>query len=155
MKQSKLTLCAITLLALTGCDKGVDSPRGFSLPQGDVEAGKAVFLKYQCLACHTLQGVEDPTIEKHSEIKVSLGGDKTQIVTYAELVTSIINPSHKFASPFSPMAKGADGKSRMTVFNDQMTVTELTNLVTFLQPNFTLAPYQRTNYPRYPLYSRK
>ncbi|WP_372761437.1 cytochrome C [Pseudoalteromonas sp.] len=155
MKAMTLTLCALTIIALAGCDKGVDSPRGFSLPKGDIDAGKAVFLKYQCLACHTLQGVEDPTVEKHPEISISLGGDKTEIVTYAELVTSIINPSHKFSSPRSLMAKDATGKSNMTVFNDQMTITELTNLVTFLQPNYSLVPYRRTSYPRYPLYSRE
>lgn len=154
MKNFKLALCTITLLTLTGCDNGVDSPRGFSLPKGDVVAGKTAFLKYQCLACHTLQGIEDPTVVKHPEISISLGGDKTTIVTYAELVTSIINPSHKFSSSNSLMTKDASGKSKMTVFNDKMTVTELTNLVTFLQPNYTLAPYHETTYPRYPYYAR-
>jgi predicted cupin superfamily sugar epimerase len=31
-------------------------------------------------------------------MSIALGGEKTKIVTYAELVTSIINPSHKFSS---------------------------------------------------------
>lgn len=144
----------MSLLALSGCDKGVDSPRGFSLPKGDIEAGKTVFMKYECLACHTLEGVEDTSIKKHSDISIALGGNKTQIVTYAELVTSIINPSHKFSNPLSPMVKNTDGKSKMKVFNDEMTVTELTNLVTFLQPNYKLTPYHQTKYSRYPHYSR-
>ena len=42
MKYTPLIVC---LIALTGCDKGVDSPRGFSLPEGNAEQGKTVFLK--------------------------------------------------------------------------------------------------------------
>lgn len=55
----KYTLIILCLITFAGCDKGVDSPRGFSLPEGNAEKGKAVFIKYECLACHTLAGVED------------------------------------------------------------------------------------------------
>ena len=139
-------LLIIISLTLISCNKGVDSPQGFSLPKGDIETGKMVFLKYQCLACHTLKGIEDPSVEKHQNIAVILGGDKTQVVTYAQLVTSIINPSHKFSKPYSPTLKTAEGKSKMKVFNDVMTVTELINIVSFLQPNYILIPYKRTKY---------
>ena len=96
----KYTLLIVCLIALTGCDKDVDSPRGFSLPEGNAEQGKTVFLKYKCLACHTLEGVEDANIKKHDDIAIKLGGNKTKIVTYAELVTSVINPSHRFSKPY-------------------------------------------------------
>ena len=43
------------------------------------------------------------------------------------------------------------GKSKMKIFNDEMTVTELIDLVTFLQPNYTLVPYQHTKYQYYPI----
>ncbi|TMM46528.1 cytochrome C [Colwellia ponticola] len=150
MKYTTLALLIVMSLTLLSCNQGVDSPRGFSLPKGNAEQGKAVLLTYQCLACHTLQGVEDKNIEKHADINISLGGEKTQIVTYAELVTSIINPSHKFSSPYSAMAKTPDGKSKMNVFNDVMTVTELIDLVTFLQPKYTLLPFKPTVYQYYP-----
>ncbi len=145
MKYIMLILMSLTLFS---CDQGVDSTRGFSLPKGNVDTGKMVFIKYQCLACHSLKGVEDTSIEKHQDIAVALGGDKTQIVTYAELLTSVINPSHKFSYP--SMGKTVAGLSKMKVFNDVMTVTELIDLVTFLQPNYTLAPYKRSKYPYYP-----
>lgn len=41
----KYTLLIVCLIALTGCDKGVDSQRGFSLPEGNAEQGKTVFFK--------------------------------------------------------------------------------------------------------------
>ena len=65
------------------------------------------FFKYQCLACHSLKGVEDNSIEKHLNISIALGGDKTQVVTYAELLTSVINPSYKFSYPYSAMTKNS------------------------------------------------
>ena len=150
MKYIMFILLIIMPLTLISCDKGVDSPRGFSLPHGNSGKGKLVFLKYKCLACHTLDGVEDTNIEKHQNIVIALGGDRTQVVTYAELVASIINPSHKFSNPYSQMARTADGQSKMKVFNDVMTVTELIDLVTFLQPNYKLVDYQPTKYQYYP-----
>ncbi|TWX71381.1 cytochrome C [Colwellia sp. C1TZA3] len=155
MKYTLLTLLTIITLTLLSCSKGVDSPRGFSLPKGNIDSGKKVFLKFKCSACHTLNSVEDidiaeKNIEKNPTIAITIGGNKTEVVTYAELVTSVINPSHKFASPYLSMAKTVDGKSKMKIFNDVMTVTELIDLVSFLQPNYQLVPYQHTKYQYYP-----
>jgi sulfur-oxidizing protein SoxX len=142
-------LLTLLLIAMTGCDKGPDSPRGFSLPEGDESEGKLVFMKYQCLSCHTLEGVEDPDVVKELEKPILLGGTTTLIKTYAELVTSVINPSHKLAPRYINMGGEADGKSKMRVFNDVMTVTELTNLVSFLQPKYKVQPHQYTRYGQY------
>ncbi|RGP39356.1 hypothetical protein BPTFM16_03005 [Altererythrobacter insulae] len=38
----------------------------------------------------------------------------------------------------------------MKIFNEVMTITELINLVSFLQSNYTLVPYQPTKYQYYP-----
>jgi mono/diheme cytochrome c family protein len=146
-----LLILVIITTTLIGCSKGADSPRGFSLPKGDAQIGKAVFMKYQCLSCHTIEGVEQEGIHKNAEISVVIGGNTRQTVTYAELVTSIINPSHKLASRYLIADVSTDGASKMTVFNDVMTVTELINLVAFLQPKYTLVPYQPTRYAYYPI----
>ncbi|MBA6390927.1 c-type cytochrome [Colwellia sp. BRX10-3] len=150
MKYTLVALFITVSLTLFSCNKGVDSPRGFSLPKGSVAAGEKVFLKFQCLACHRINNVEDASIEKNESLSIFLGGNKTEIVTYAELVTSVINPSHKFSNPALTQAKTADGQSKMKIFNDEMTVTELIDLVTFLQPNYTLVPYRHTKYQYYP-----
>ncbi|TWX51634.1 c-type cytochrome [Colwellia hornerae] len=150
MKYFLLSLFIVMSLTLFSCDEGVDSPRGFSLPKGSIEAGKIVFLKYKCLACHTLKGIEDTSIAKQQTIFIALGGKKTKIVTYAELVTSIINPSHKFSNLELPEFRTPQGESKMKVFNDEMTVTELIDLVSFLQANYSLKPYQQTRYQYYP-----
>jgi len=150
MKSLLVILTIVTSITLLSCSKGADSPKGFSLPKGDVEAGKAVFVKYQCLSCHTVEGVEQDDIHKNPEISVALGGKTRQTITYAELVTSVINPSHKLASRYLIADVSTDGTSKMTVFNDVMTVTELVNLVAFLQPKYKLVPYQPTRYTYYP-----
>ena len=54
----KYTLLIVCLIALTGCDKGVDSPRGFSLPEGNTEQGKAMFLNISAWHVTPLQALK-------------------------------------------------------------------------------------------------
>ena len=150
MKYLLLILSIIASITLISCSKGADSPRGFSLPKGDAEAGKIVFMKYQCLSCHTMEAVVQEGIHKNTEISIVLGGETRKTVTYAKIVTSVINPSHKLASRYLIADVSDDGISKMTVFNDVMTVTELINLVAFLQPKYDVTPYQPTRYSYYP-----
>jgi sulfur-oxidizing protein SoxX len=149
MKPKLLLLIPLSLL-LVACTQGPESPKGFSLPEGNAQAGKAVFVTYQCLACHSMQGLDDNESEQQIEQKVVLGGDVKTIKTYGELVTSVINPSHKIARGFNREGyTDAAGHSKMRNYNDLMTVTELVDLVAFLQPQYNLKPFNRTNYPHY------
>jgi hypothetical protein len=43
----------------------------------------------------------------------------------------------------------ASGESKMVSFNDVMTVTQLIDLVAYVQSNYTLSPYKHTTYPIY------
>ncbi|WP_088329617.1 c-type cytochrome [Lacimicrobium sp. SS2-24] len=139
-----------TLLLIAACKQGPESPRGFSLPEGDALAGEAVFIAYQCLACHTLKGYEGADVAQKLEKRVRLGGEVSTIKTYAELVTSVINPSHKIAPGLrNESYTDEQGQSKMQNYNDVMTVTEMVNLVAFLQPQYQLLPFNRTNYPQY------
>jgi mono/diheme cytochrome c family protein len=136
---------------LKGCYPAPESPRGFSLPKGDAIAGEKVFLKYQCLACHNLKGVDYETLNKELQPPVILGAASTRVKTYAVLVTSIINPSHKLVPNYHLSLIQQDGVPKMPVFNDVMTVTELVDLVTFLQPKYKVKPYEYTHYEHYEL----
>lgn len=149
MKNLLFLILPLSLL-LTACTQGPESPRGFSLPEGDAKAGEAVFIAYQCLVCHTMQGFDDADTEQQLEERVPLGGDVKTIKTYGELVTSVINPSHKIAPGFKREGyTDEQGQSKMRNYNDVMTVTEMTDLVAFLQPKYNLKPFDRTNYPQY------
>ncbi len=136
---------------LTGCMPGPKSGLGFTLPDGDAEQGQQTFVQMQCHACHTVAGIEfeEPEAPKADRM-IALGGDTTYVRTYGSLVTSIINPSHRFALGHNQdELKTAEGKSKMRLYNDEMTVTQLTDLVAFLQGQYTIQPYQPTPYMPY------
>ena len=74
-------------------------------------------------------------------------GWSSATTTYADLVTSIINPSHRL-SAYYPRAKAeAGGESRMHNYNDVMTVQELVDIVSFLQTEYELTPPPLHDYP--------
>ena len=149
MNKSLFLLPLVLSLNLLGCNPGPESPRGFSLPQGDVVKGEKVFIQYQCLACHNLEGVDYETVNKEFEPPVLLGGTSTWVKTYADLVTSIINPSHKLSTKYPLSLTQEEGVSKMVIFNDVMTVSELVDLVAFLQPKYKMKPHEYTYYGPY------
>jgi len=137
---SALTLLLTCVLVLSGCDEDrTMSERGFRLPEGDAMAGRETFLYMHCNQCHTIQGEQLPTIPGFEPF-VELGGPVTRVKTYGELVTAIINPSHKLAEGYAKDLVSEDGKSKMYVYNGFMTVQELTDLVMFLQPHYDVVP---------------
>lgn len=141
-------------LGLAACGFGPESPRGFSLPEGDAQAGKALFSDYRCIDCHTVDGVTVPDGHKYQMTKpVSLGGTSSRVTTYGELVTSVINPSHKLSRRYPVSQTTEGGKSRMRDMNDVMTVADLIDIVAFLQPKYEVVPYRTTEYRLYELRS--
>lgn len=108
-------------------------------------------MKYQCLACHSLNGFEDDSVIKEFEHPIPLGGTTSMVKTYAQLVTAVINPSHELAPRARNLESVSDenGTSKMRIFNDVMTVTELVDLVSFLQPQYKVKPIQYTHYGQY------
>ena len=137
---SILTLLLTSVLLLSGCDEDrTMSERGFRLPEGDAMAGRETFLYMHCNQCHTIKGEELPTIPGFEPF-VELGGAVTRVKTYGELVTAVINPSHKLAEGYAEDLVSEDGKSKMYVYNGFMTVQELTDLVMFLQPHYDVVP---------------
>lgn len=147
---STVLLLAVFSLALIGCSPSAKSGKGFTLPEGDVEAGKSAFVTLQCTSCHTVSGVEQATGEDGKpEMSVALGGEVARIATYGELVTSIINPSHRVAPAYQLEEVAKDGDSKMRNYNDVLTVQQLCDLVAFLQSKYELRRYEPTQYPEY------
>ncbi len=148
MKAHILAVVIIVLATLTACG-GKKSPLGFSLPEGDANAGKEVFVTLQCNACHSTPDVEQLEGALPVDIAVSLGGSVTQIKTYANLVTSVINPSHRISKANPPQMVAVDDVSRMPNYNVLMTVEQLIDVVAYLQPHYKLRPYERMHYGNY------
>ena len=148
--RSVLALLLVSLVALSACDQdAMMSTKGFRLPDGDAQAGREAFLYMQCHQCHSIKGEPLPGIPGQEPPYVELGGAVTQVKTYGQLITAIINPSHKLARGYAEEVVAHDGESRMYVYNHHMTVQELIDIVMFLQPYYdVVVPDFR--YPVYP-----
>ena len=156
MRQLFLTPLFLVLLFLASCDFGPNSGRGFSLPEGSVDAGHATFVELECNACHSVGDIERVAGRDKLDINVPLGGPVTAIKTYGNLMTSIINPSDKISRRYTNQnLVTEDDESVMIVYNELMTVQQLVDLVTYLETNYELTPADRTMYGRYARYSPK
>jgi sulfur-oxidizing protein SoxX len=135
-----LLLVVLGGVLLAGC--GQKSGFGFRLPDGDATRGREAFVALRCSACHHVTGLELPH-QGAGAADVALGGQTIRVKTYGELVTAIINPSHRIA-PGYPESRvtTTDGQSLMALayLNDVMTVQQLIDLVAFLQASYQLVP---------------
>lgn len=149
-KRISLTAFFALIVFVAGCSPDPTSAFGFKLPDGDAIEGRAVFLYMQCNQCHTIDGLTLPTAPDSDPPYVELGGQVTHVQTYGQLVTSIINPSHKLASGYAAEKVSENGESNMYIYNRHMTVQELIDLVAFLQPQYDVVPpqYDYRMYPR-------
>lgn len=132
----------LILVAMSGCGNNPKSSRGFLLPDGDAAQGKQAFVALKCNTCHKVEGEQLPP---PTAFNLTLGGETTQVKTYGELVTSIINPSHVLSEKYQKEL--ADAKeSPMPKFNHEMTVEQMIDLVAFLQPHYKVAVPDYTPY---------
>jgi hypothetical protein len=137
----------MSLVFLLGaCDS---QSRGFALPPGDVERGRATFVELGCPSCHRVIGDDLlGATNADAELQVDLGGRVTRIKSYGDLVTSVINPSHRIS--VTGPGTSTDGEiSTMRVYNEIMTVQQLVDLVTFLQGSYEIFIPQN-QFPTYP-----
>lgn len=132
----RLGLLVMMAGLLAACDRDPMSEVGFRLPDGNAMAGREAFIYMQCNQCHTIEGMDLPAVPNAEPPYVELGGPVTRVKTYGELVTSIINPSHKLATGYAEDVVSEDGESKMYVYNGYMTVQELIDIVMFLQPHY-------------------
>ncbi|MGK0374840.1 MAG: hypothetical protein ACJA2E_001312 [Arenicella sp.] len=143
----------LALLLLAACSQEQVANRGFSLPPGIAENGRELFTEYRCNSCHTLAGAEfnddEWRLTENGGIAVQLGGETSKVQTYGDLVTSIINPSHRLAKGYPLDQISDNGNSKMEYYNQVMTVEELIDLVTFLKSKYKFKSYSETAYPYY------
>lgn len=135
----------IAVASIAGCQ---DEARGFALPPGNEQAGHEAFVELGCNACHRIEGVINRRTEgADPAIDVRLGGQVSRVKTYGDLVTSIINPSHRLSRGNTPATVTEDGESRMPYYNDRMTVQQLVDLTAFLQRQYSVwVPEYRVYY---------
>jgi len=125
---------------LSACTMESPPVKGFVMPDGDVALGEQVFIKYGCHGCHTIPGVDLPKIEPEPELVLEIGGEVYRVKNYGELLTSVINPTHvvsqEYINKLDDM-NSRDKNSPMPYYGDAMTITEMINLVSFLQAQYS------------------
>lgn len=134
------------LIGLAGCNLADSGTSNIHLPEGDVDEGQAHFVALGCVSCHTVSGAELPELAATGPRRVLLGARR---MTYGELVTAVVNPSHRLSPRYRRAEVSQDNESLMTTYNDVMTVTELTDIVAFLQAHHETAPRPGYTYPVY------
>lgn len=124
----------LTLAWLAGCDSGPKSGRGFVFPEGDMARGQKAFVELKCYECHRVDRVADlpPPTAAPGKV-VLLGGEVDALRTYGDLVTAVIHPSQALTGGLP----GPAGQvSSMPQANATMTVGQMLDIVTFLQPRY-------------------
>ena len=145
MKFSLLLAAGITLLSLAACRTYPDqtSDLRFPVPSGDIARGQVAFQELGCVQCHSVRGVTLPMPGATPPARVELGGELDHAKTYGDLVTSIINPEHviseRYLAQFPRPARSNVDSSPMYL-NPSMKVTQLIDIVTFLNSRYTLLP---------------
>lgn len=135
-----------SLFFMASCDRDREThSRGFHLPEGDIEVGKSLFVKFNCVQCHTVSGVDFANLEAQEGAppRINIGGEVYRVDSYGQLVTSIISPQHVVSPKYLAMLskeekQGDEPSSPMPVFNEEMTVDELISLAAFLHSRYRL-----------------
>lgn len=135
------TLSALfLLLSLAACEPERTSGQGMVLPLGDIESGKASFVNLGCIQCHSVAGVEPLEYESETVPLLLLGGKVRKVKTYGELVTSVVNPEHIISPAYLQKLEVSENEGEVSTpmpsFNDEMTVAQLIDLVTYLDSNY-------------------
>lgn len=145
-------LLAMIAIGSSCKDRPARMGKGFRLPEGSEENGRLAFQQMKCNHCHTVAGVDLPKPTAAAEVQFELGGEVRRVKSYGELVTAIIQPQHGIAPAYSARADKPDAAqtlSPMPSFNDAMSVTQLTDIVTFLHSHYRKAAPPGSVYPYY------
>ena len=142
-----VALCV--LFCLSACDRDERKQGDIYLPEGDAARGEMLFVSLGCISCHSVVDTKLPEPATAGPVRVLLGSRTSSNISYGQLVTSIVNPSHRLTPRYREDEVSRDGESLMISYNDVLTVTQLTDLVAFLQSRYRT---ERTGY-NYPVYS--
>lgn len=147
-----LTITFLSILFLTACDISPKSSLGFTLPDGDVALGEKSFAEFRCSDCHVVSGKPGLSVRPDGSdpiMEINLGGKTRRVSTYGQLVTAIINPSHRASQEYWAAQQDPNINVDMRNYNDIMSVTDLVNLVAFIQNQYEFEPFTRTEYQDY------
>jgi len=132
MRSIVLSAILVLVFAVCGCEAQRESAEGFRLPDGDPKAGEQVYAAMSCASCHGIANAGQETAPTGTKV-LALGGTSSNLPSDGYLVTAIINPSHVITTQPGIESTTPAGDSRMLNFNKTLKVSELIDLVAYLQ----------------------
>ncbi|MBN1238939.1 MAG: cytochrome C [Gammaproteobacteria bacterium] len=142
MRLKEACLMVVPTLAALASGCSYTPTFGFPIEEGDVDAGRQAFIDHRCHQCHSVAGERLPRLAGADDVMLELGGESVAVKSYAELVTSVINPNHVIAARYRDrqLLEGVlPLESPMPMPHiENMTVRQLIDLVAFLDSKYVL-----------------
>lgn len=125
-------------VALSGC--AYTPVFGFPITAGDTADGRQAFIDHRCHQCHSIAGERLPPLAGAGDPLLELGGETIYVKSYADIMTSIINPDHRISERYrdEQVRRGTiplDSPMPQPHI-DTMTVRQLIDLVAFLDSKY-------------------
>jgi len=145
LKWKSCLTAALLLVFLSGCRTYPDEIGSFRFPilDGDIQEGQDAFFRLECNQCHVVDGVQLPAFSGPRPVTAELGCEMYFAKTYGDLVTSIINPDHVLSDEYLdqlPSEVRRRTNSSPMYMKEDMLVTELIDIVAFLNSRYRLLP---------------
>ena len=133
----KLALATACAAALAACAPNTALLVRF--PLGNRERGQEAFVALECHACHRLQDVQLPA-HPNPSLSIPLGGHTPRIETFGDIITAIVNPSHRLARDYRQVAGRGESPMAAEFLNDVMTTQQLVDIASFLRVEYDYVP---------------
>lgn len=150
MRAQGISIAALLLLLALVAGCAYTPMFGFPVEQGDILRGRQAFIDHQCHACHSIANMQLPALAGASDPILELGGGTTNVKTYADLMTSVINPNHVVSERYRQrlVLQGTiPTESPMPMPHiDNMTVRQLIDLVAFLDSRYVFVEDYESDY---------
>lgn len=136
---NKLVAAVVVVATLAACAPNTTLVVHF--PLGNVQRGREAFVALECHACHRMNDVEMPAHPSPSSYSVALGGRTPRIETYGDIITAIVNPTHRVARSYRVVAGRREPSPMAAEFlNEVMTTQQLVDLAAFLRTEYEYVP---------------
>jgi mono/diheme cytochrome c family protein len=110
-------------------------------PLGNTQRGREAFVALECHACHRIDDAAIPAHPSPSSFSVALGGHTPRIETYGDIITAIVNPSHRLARSYRAVAgRGEPSPMSAQFLNNVMTTQQLVDIAAFLRTEYEYIP---------------
>jgi sulfur-oxidizing protein SoxX len=138
VRMKRLVATAVCAATLAACAPNTALIVHF--PLGNTQRGREAFVALECHACHRIAGIEVPPHPSPS-FNVALGGHTPRIETYGDIISAIVNPSHRLARSYRVVeGRGEPSPMQAQFLNEIMTTQQLVDIAAFLQPEYEYVP---------------